>query len=1024
MNRIAPLSALAVLLATNVSAPAPADDFPSPRNTEPSATRPLSPAEAAAGFSAPAGFRVGVFAAEPDVQNPIAMAWDRRGRLWVAENYTYSDQSDRFDLRLRDRVLIFEDTDSDGRADRRSVFTDQVQRLASVELGFGGVWLLCPPRLLFVPDRDGDDRPDGPAEVMLDGFGVAVENHHTFANGLKWGPDGWLYGRCGASSPGEVGIPGTPEQLRVPMRGGLWRYHPIRKPFEMLAHGTTNPWGHDWDALGEAFFINTVNGHLWHLIPGSHLVRPHTIEPNARAYALIDQHADHYHWDNSRPLTYGSKIGPDDARRGGGHAHSGMMIYLADQWPPEYRGKLFTLNFHGRRVNVERLERDGTGFAGKHEPDILFAKDAWFRGIDLSYGPDGAAYILDWSDTGECHDHDGVHRTSGRIYKVTSGIPAAVPSRDISKRSEGELIELHRHPNEWFVRQARRELVDRAARGEPLEASRKSLRDLIDRDADTVHKLRALWSLYDIGGAGGPLLRGFLDHEHESVRAWAIRLLTDEMPIDTIFSRRAAPEDDPPAELLSKLASIARDDRSGLVRLVLASTLQRLPVRRRTELARALLSRGEDADDHNLPALIWTGLIPMADAEPDALASLASEARIPSVVGLIARRLGEDVDDRPGPVNALLASGAARDNRHRSEVVSGLEAALAGRRKARKPQAWDGFRSSIGTSDDPRIRDQVRELDVLFGDGRALDEVRRLALDESAGIDERKAALRTLIEGRPADLRSICDRLVRVRFLNSVAVRGLALFDDPEIGRSLARNYRSFHPSERPAAIEVLASRPAFATALLDQVAAGKIARDEITAFHARQILSLGDPALTRRLSEVWGELRATAADRRGRIAELKERLTPATLAAADRSRGRALFDRLCANCHRLHAQGGQIGPDLTGSGRENIDYLLENIVDPGAMVSADFRMVVIAMRDGRILNGLVKTRSPRTLTLQTQTEAVALDRDEIDEMRPSAASLMPDGLLDTIQPDEVRDLIAYLSHPTQVPLPKAAPGD
>jgi putative heme-binding domain-containing protein len=379
------------------------------------------------------------------------------------------------------------------------------------------------------------------------------------------------------------------------------------------------------------------------------------------------------------------------------------------------------------------------------------------------------------------------------------------------------------------------------------------------------------------------------------------------------------------------------------------------------------------------------------------------------------------VDDRPGPVNALLAGTAGRDDPCHSAVVSGLEAALAGRRKAKKPAAWDGFRSALASSNDRGLREHVRELDVVFGDGRALDEVRRLALDESADIDERKTALRTLIEGRPADLRAICERLVRVRFLNSVAVRGLVLFDDPEIGRSLARNYRSFHPSERSAAIEVLVSRPAFARALLDQVAAGRISRDDITAFHARQILSLGDPALARRLSEVWGELRGTAADRRDRIAALKKRLDPATLASADRSRGRALFDRLCANCHRLHGSGGQIGPDLTGSGRENIDYLLENIVDPGATVSADFRMVVVAMRDGRVLNGLIKAQSPRTLTLQTQTEAVALDRDDVEGVRPSASSLMPDGLLDPLAPGEIRDLIAYLSHPTQVPPPQAA---
>jgi putative membrane-bound dehydrogenase-like protein len=1021
MNRIASSYALACLSATIGLRSASADDFPAPHDTEPSATRALPPAEAAAGFRAPEGFRVAVFAAEPEVRNPIAMAWDRRGRLWIAENYTYAELPRTFDLRLRDRVLIFEDADGDGRADRRTVFTDNVQRLGSVELGLGGVWLLCPPRLLFVPDRDANDVPDGPAEVVLDGFGVAVENHHTFANGLRWGPDGWLYGRCGASSPGQVGIPGAPDALRVPMRGGLWRYHPARKRLEMLAHGTTNPWGHDWNALGEAFFINTVNGHLWHLIPGSHLVRPHTIEPNPRAYALIDQHADHWHWDNSRPLTYGSKIGPNDGRLGGGHAHSGLMIYQADQWPPEYRGELFTLNFHGRRANVERLEREGSGYVGRHEPDILFAKDPWFRGIDIGQGPDGGVYILDWSDTGECHDHEGVHRSSGRIYKVTHGTPGRVPPVDVSKRSEGELVDLHGHRNEWFVRQARRELVDRAARGMPLERSRKALRSLFDRDTDPVHKLRALWSLYVIGGADEPFLRGLLDHGHESVRAWAVRLLTDGMPIDTIFSRRVDADVDPPADLQSKLMAMARDDRSGLVRLVLASTLQRLPVGRRLPLARALLSRGEDAEDHNLPALIWTGLIPVADAEPEALASLAADARIPAVVGLIARRLGEDVDDRPAPVNVLLASAARRDDPYRSAVVAGLEAALAGRRKARKPEAWDGFRGLLSSSNDRRLHERVRGLEVLFGDGRALEEVRRLALDESASLDERKVALRTLIEGRPADLRAICERLVRVRFLNSVAVRGLALFDDPEIGRSLARNYRSFHPSERPAAIEILVSRPAFAQALLDQVAAGKIRREDITAFHARQILSLGAPALSRRLSEVWGEVRGSADDRRARIAELKKRLDAPTLAAADRGRGRALFDRLCASCHRLHGQGADIGPDLTGSGRENLDYLLENIVDPAATVSADFRMVVVAMRDGRVLNGLVKAPTARTLTLQTQTEALALDRGEIEGIRPSASSLMPDGLLDPLQPDEIRDLIGYLSHPTQVPLPSEA---
>jgi putative membrane-bound dehydrogenase-like protein len=997
------------------------DDFPRPPNTEKASAGPMPAATAAAGFRVPEGFHVSVFAAEPDVRNPIAMAWDSRGRLWVAENYTYSERAQQFDLRLRDRVLILEDGDGDGRFDRRTVFTDSVQMLASIELGFGGAWLLCPPRLLFLSDRDGNDVPDGPADVVLDGFSVPAENYHTFANGLKWGPDGWLYGRCGASSPGQIGAPGTAENLRVPIRGGIWRYHPRRKRFEALAHGTTNPWGHDWNALGELFFINTVNGHLWHMIPGAHFVRPHTADPNPRAYAQIDQHADHWHWDHSQKLILGVAMAGDSAR-GGGHAHSGLTIYQGDQWPSAYQGKLLTLNFHGRRTNVERLERSGSGYLGRHEPDILFAADPWFRGIDLSYGPDGGVFILDWSDTGDCHDHDGVHRTSGRIYKVTHATPAPAqriaPARDLARLEDPDLVALHKHPNEWFVRQARRVLAERSARGQSLEESRKALEALFGRGNDPALKLRALWSLYVIGGLDEAFLRRLLDHDHESVRAWAIRFLTDDLPLDTVLSRRIGPDVDLPADLRAKFAAMARHETSGLVRLVLASTLQRLPVNHRVELVRSLLSHAEDALDHNLPALIWTGLIPVADVDPGALATLAAESRLPGVVRMIARRLGEDVDAQPAPVNALLRAAADGPEEFRSQVAAGLVDALAGWRKAKKPGTWDVFQARAIDAADPTVRARVRELSVLFGDGRALEEVRRLALDEQADLETRKAALRTLIESRPSDLRSICQRLVRIRYLNAVAVRGLALFDDPEIGRSLARNYRAFHLADRPAALDTLVSRPSFARALMDQVAAGNIPRADLTAFHARQIRSLGDPEVTRQLSSVWGELRDSDAQRRQQIGLLKQKLDRATLVQGDRSRGRMLFDRVCGACHKLYGNGGAIGPDLTGSGRDNLDYLLENIIDPSASVSADFLMVVAAMRDGRVLNGLVKAQSPRTITLQTQTEATVLDRSEIETLRPSSSSLMPDGLLDTLNPLEIRDLIAYLAHPTQVALP------
>ena len=247
---------------------------------------------------------------------------DPRGRLWIAENYTYAEREKKFDLNLRDRVIVFTDADGDGKPEQRTVFLDTVQRLTSVAVGRGGVWLMCPPQLLFVPDADGDLVPDGPAQVILDGFDVPAENYHNFANGLKFGPDGWLYGRCGASSPGSVRCADAGPETAIPLAGGAWRYHPSRKVFEPLSHGTTNPWGHDWDARGEAFFVNSVNGHLWHLIPGAHYRRPHTISPNPLVYEPMEMHADHWHFDAGKDWT-ASRNQASSGDFGGGHAHSG-----------------------------------------------------------------------------------------------------------------------------------------------------------------------------------------------------------------------------------------------------------------------------------------------------------------------------------------------------------------------------------------------------------------------------------------------------------------------------------------------------------------------------------------------------------------------------------------------------------------------------------------------------------------------------------------------------------------------------
>ena len=942
-------------------------DFPLVRNSPAEADLlPMPAQDAAAAIRLPEGFQATVFAAEPDVQNPVAMAWDARGRLWIAENYTYSDRSQRFDLSMRDRVLIFEDRDDDGVADRRTVFTDDVQMLTSVEVGRGGVWLMCPPALLFIPDADGDGVPDGPPEVVLDGFDVAESSYHNFANGLRWGPDGWLYGRCGHSCPGRIGTPGTPDDQRIPLEGGIWRFHPETRTVEVLCHGTVNPWGHDWDEHGELFFINTVIGHLWHAVAGSHFKESFGESRNPGVYERMDMIADHYHFD-----TRGGWMNSRDGKAndlGGGHAHSGMLIYQGDAWPEAYREKLFTLNFHGRRANVERLERTATGYVGRHEPDFLVAADPFFRGIDLSAGPDGNVFLIDWSDTGECHEFTGVHRLSGRVFKISHG------------ESRG--------------RQAVVKPACLAGNG----------------------PLPRLWRDYQAGNVTPDRLRALEHDPDEHVRVWAIRLLTDFWPLDWVTGPNPAAVYPDDLATRAMLVRMARDDRSGLVRRVLASTLQRLPVDAREELATELVRHEQYADDRDLALLTWYGLIPLGDRRPDALVSIAKQCRWPVLTQSIARNVASQMTSDPEPLNALLSAASGLDDDHRRSVLLGMRDGLRGWRKAPRPGAWSEFVKLSGVS---ASAETVRELSTLFGDGRALGEVRRIALDRSADVQSRQNALQALIDARPPDLRKVCESLIDVEELNATAARGLALFDDPDVARLLARNFRRFHPEDRGAVIEKLVSRPSFAAVLLDELARGRggIRPTDVTAAQARQIHSLGDESLNRRLAEVWGELRDSPADRLALIDKLKGRLDRETLSSANLGAGRRLFDQTCASCHRLFGEGEQIGPDLTGSQRSDLDYLLGNIVDPSAVVGKDYRLSIVALVDGRVLNGLVVSKNEQTLVLQTATERVTLPVQEIEEMAVSSQSAMPDGLLQTLDPEQIRDLVAYLQSPVQVPL-------
>lgn len=1010
-----------LLLLGGVCVGAAPGSFPTPYDSEKGGQPPMTAAQAAASFQLPAGFVATVVAAEPDVRQPVAMAFDLRGRLWVAENYTYAENGVNFATNLMDRVVILEDRDGDGRAETRKVFWDQAQILTSVEPTVDGIYVLCPPRLLFIADRNRDDLPDGDPEVILDGFHTTTGNRHTFANGLKFGPDGWLWGRIGISSGARIGLPGQPDAERVEMRGGVWRYHPGRRVFEAVSHGTTNPWGLDWNAEGEPFFINTVIGHLWHAIPGAHYQRMHGDDVMSRAYALMPQAADHFHfdtgagWTKSRPAADGKAAAASDGL-GGGHAHAALMIYQGTNWPASYRDGLFTWNLHGRRANRERLERVGSGYVGRHEPDLLAIGDPWFRGIEMLQGPDGGVSIADWSDTGECHEHDGVHRSSGRIFKLTYGPPRATVIPDFAGMHTEDLVPLVVDANEWTSRAALRVLASRVGAEERWQVATR-LRSLFQKEHSGRGALRAMWALNVLGTATPDWLLARTGDDDEHLRSWAVRLLADQIRVNpTAGPSRSGLSPETEASVFQRWAKMARNDPSALVRLYLASALQRLPAVARAEVALGLVGRAEDAADRNLGLMIWYGIEPLATVEPARFRELAQASRIPLVRRFVARRLAEEMGPRATESDALLAWARTQAATIQTEVLSGMAEALRGIRRAPMPPSWRALADPVIRGNDEALQRIVRELDVVFGDGRATDELRVLAQDSAGDPLTRRSAIRALVEARAPDLGALLRKLA-----DDGALRVTALVSLLETGVSgaaevaLAR-YQWLGLEERPTVLSALAARPSDARALLDAVEQGRVRRSDLTPFHAEQMARLGDAGVSNRLAKVWGTIRTTGAAKRSEIDRWKSRMSAAELAKARLDRGRTVYQQTCAGCHKLYGEGGEVGPDLTGSGRASLEYLLENVIDPGAVVAAEQRLSVVQMKDGRVLSGLLRDANDRTVSVVAPAGATVAARGDIQSIETLDQSVMPEGLLESMPAEDGRDLLAYLMHPRQVP--------
>jgi putative membrane-bound dehydrogenase-like protein len=579
----------------------------------------LSAAEAARAMTVPKGFKVTLAAAEPDVIRPIAFAMDDRGRLWVAEGRTYPLRAP--EGQGRDRILIFEDTNGDGKLDSRKVFIEGLNLVSGLEVGFGGVWVGAAPNLIFIPIKEGTDLPAGAPQVLLDGWGY--QDTHETLNTLTWGPDGWLYGTHGVFTHSIVGKPGTPESERTKLNAGVWRYHPTKHVFEVFGEGTSNPWGLDYNDYGHFFTTACVIEHLYHVVQGARYKRQAGKHFNPYVYDDIKTVADHVHWVGRQGPHAGNSR---SSAAGGGHAHAGAMIYLGgDTWPKEYRDSIFMHNIHGSRTNTDLLARKGSGYTASHGPDFLMANDSWSQMINLRYGPDGGVFAIDWYDKNQCHStNPDLHQKSlGRIFKI-SHVNDKWVKVDLQKLPSDRLVELQLHRNDWYVRHARRILQERG----PNPAVHAALKKILRENPDVTRKLRALWTLHVTDGITEAELVDLFASDSEYVRSWAVYL--------TVAGKTPSPN------AVRQMIPLANNDSSPLVRLYVASAMQRVPAALnadRWEVVAALMAHAEDARDQNEPLMVWYATEPLVPLDMTRALAMAADAKLPNLFTYTVQRI-------------------------------------------------------------------------------------------------------------------------------------------------------------------------------------------------------------------------------------------------------------------------------------------------------------------------------------------------------------------------------------------------
>ncbi len=975
---------------------------------------PLAPEAALRSFRTEPGVELQLVAAEPEVTDPIALAFDEQGRLFVAEMRDYPFNPPGTPT---GRIRLLEDEDNDGRFEKSTIYADGLHWPSGIACYKGGIFVSAPPDIYHLKDTDGDGVADR-RQLIFTGFGTATAE--DILNNLSWGLDHKVYGVTSYNG-GTVTSPPYPQRPALPLRGVDFRFDP--QTLELEPQSGNGDFGATFDEFGHRFVCNAGAPAIFPVIPLEYLARnrflggvelSHDISnlgPGKPVYPIstpepwrVVRQALWHRWvdttqDMNAPRFGGTELIP--------HGHvtgsAGITIYRGTMLPIAFRGCAFTGEPANNLVLRMKLRQDGPSYVAERpgqrptessppRQEFIASTDTWFRPVNAANGPDGCLYVVDMyraviEDPSAIPDDILRHldmlsgSERGRIYRVVPpGFQPKPPPR-LKDIKTADLVRHLQHPDGWWQDTAHRLLFERQDR-----TAVPRLRKLRDESPRPEVRLRALWSLAGLKGLEAEDVLAALTDEHEALRENGLRL-SEEFLASSDAVRGAA--------------LMAAQDLNARVRFQAALTLGELDTPE-SDAALVSLARRDGANHWMRTALLS---VPPARAgrlfEPlagDAAFAAGDEGR--RLLREWARIIGSEqqVDAITLVLHMALVGELAADDTARTVVLLGLA---------------DGLARSGGSIHDAA----AREPGLADALDRLHEQAAMTAADDAAPIERRSDAIGLLARAR-FDLASrALVPLLDARQPAAVqiaAVRALNAQSDPGVGRALVGAWRIYSPSIRREVVEAVLSRPERVAALLDALESGDIRPVELDPQRRDQLLHHADAAVRERAG---ASPAGQAANRDEVIAGYRKSLE----LTGDARRGLAVYEKNCASCHRAGDRGKAVGPDFNTVLGKPADWLLESILDPNRQVSPNYLNYLVVTSDSRTLTGIIVNESTDSVTLRrNEGEQDTIPRDQIDALRSTTLSIMPEGVEADITVEQMADLLAFIRgfHDLNAPAP------